>query len=74
MRLRRHRQTLAELECNGVDGNHLGSGCSDPYSAGLNGDQNQHRFACLGQSFHRIFPLEETHKRLQTTTTATVMT
>jgi hypothetical protein len=25
--------------CNGVGGQHLGSGCSDPYSAGLNGDQ-----------------------------------
>jgi hypothetical protein len=25
--------------CNGVGGSHLGSGCSDPYGAGLNGDQ-----------------------------------
>src|SRR5882724_6654401 len=27
--------------CNGVGGDHLGSGCSDAYGAGLNGDQNQ---------------------------------
>ncbi|HWM25238.1 MAG TPA: hypothetical protein VNP98_10465 [Chthoniobacterales bacterium] len=26
--------------CNGVGGSHLGSGCSDPYSAGLNASQN----------------------------------
>ena len=26
--------------CNGVGGGHLGSGCSDAYGAGLNGDQN----------------------------------
>src|SRR5438132_4963988 len=26
--------------CNGVGGSHLGSGCSDPYSANLNGGQN----------------------------------
>jgi hypothetical protein len=26
--------------CNGVGGSHLGSGCSDPYSASLNGGQN----------------------------------
>jgi hypothetical protein len=26
--------------CNGVGGSHLGSGCSDPYSASLNGNQN----------------------------------
>ena len=25
--------------CNGVGGNHLGSGCSDAYGAGLNGSQ-----------------------------------
>ena len=25
--------------CNGVGGDHLGSGCSDAYGAGLNGDQ-----------------------------------
>ena len=25
--------------CNGVSGNHLGSGCSDPYGSGLNGSQ-----------------------------------
>src|SRR6059058_4989221 len=27
--------------CNGVGGDHLGSGCSDAYDAGLNGDQFQ---------------------------------
>jgi hypothetical protein len=27
--------------CNGVNGSHLGSGCSDAYGAGLNGDQGQ---------------------------------
>ena len=26
--------------CNGVGGSHLGSGCSDAYGAGLNGDQS----------------------------------
>ncbi len=26
--------------CNGVGGSHLGSGCSDAYGSGLNGDQN----------------------------------
>ncbi|MHC4415722.1 MAG: hypothetical protein ACYS0G_10590 [Planctomycetota bacterium] len=32
--------------CNGQGGNVLGVGCSDPYSAGLNGDQDG--FACGG--------------------------
>jgi hypothetical protein len=42
--------------CNGVGGEHLGSGCSDAYGAGLNVQPNRHRFARLGQSIHRIFP------------------
>ena len=42
--------------CNGVGGDHLGSGCSDAYGAGLNGCQDQHRFARVGQSFHRKLP------------------
>ena len=43
--------------CNGVGGDHLGSGCSDAYGAGLNGGQVRHRFARLGQSIHRKFPV-----------------
>ncbi len=33
-------QNVCSFGCNGVGGSHLGSGCSDPYSAGLNGSQN----------------------------------
>ena len=32
-------QDICNLGCNGVGGSHLGSGCSDPYSANLNGGQ-----------------------------------
>ena len=31
---------ICNLGCNGVGGSHLGSGCSDPYSASLNSGQN----------------------------------
>jgi hypothetical protein len=31
---------ICSLGCNGVSGTHLGSGCSDPYSASLNSGQN----------------------------------
>jgi len=42
----KHAYTAASADacgfgCNGVGGPHLGSGCSDAYGAGLNGDQNQ---------------------------------
>ncbi len=33
-------QNLCNLGCNGVGGSRLGSGCSDPYSAGLNAGPN----------------------------------
>lgn len=33
-------QNLCGLGCNGVGGSRLGSGCSDPYSAGLNAGPN----------------------------------
>lgn len=33
-------QDICNLGCNGVGGNRLGSGCSDPYSAGLNAGPN----------------------------------
>lgn len=33
-------QNLCALGCNGVGGNRLGSGCSDPYSASLNAGPN----------------------------------
>ena len=33
-------QDACGFGCNGVGGSHLGSGCSDPYSASLNGSQN----------------------------------
>ncbi len=33
-------QNLCGLGCNGVGGSRLGSGCSDPYSAGLNSGPN----------------------------------
>jgi hypothetical protein len=33
-------QNACGFGCNGVGGSHLGSGCSDPYSANLNGGQN----------------------------------
>ena len=39
--------------CNGVGGNHLGSGCSDSYGAGFERQPNRHRFARLGESVHR---------------------
>ena len=32
-------QNVCGFGCNGVGGSHLGSGCSDPYSASLNGGQ-----------------------------------
>ena len=32
-------QNICGFGCNGVGGSHLGSGCSDPYSASLNGGQ-----------------------------------
>ncbi len=32
-------QNACSFGCNGVGGSHLGSGCSDPYSASLNGQQ-----------------------------------
>ena len=32
-------QNACGFGCNGVGGSHLGSGCSDPYSASLNGGQ-----------------------------------
>ena len=32
-------QNACNFGCNGVGGSHLGSGCSDPYSASLNGGQ-----------------------------------
>jgi hypothetical protein len=33
-------QNVCGFGCNGVGGSHLGSGCSDPYSASLNGTQS----------------------------------
>jgi hypothetical protein len=33
-------QNACNFGCNGVGGSHLGSGCSDPYSASLNGNQS----------------------------------
>jgi hypothetical protein len=33
-------ENVCSLGCNGVGGSHLGSGCSDPYSASLNGSQS----------------------------------
>ncbi len=33
-------QNICNLGCNGVGGSRLGSGCSDPYSAGLNAGPN----------------------------------
>ncbi len=33
-------QNVCGFGCNGVGGSHLGSGCSDPYSASLNGNQS----------------------------------
>ena len=33
-------QNACGFGCNGVGGSHLGSGCSDPYSANLNGTQS----------------------------------
>ena len=34
-------QNVCSLGCNGTGGTHLGSGCSDPYSASLNYDQTR---------------------------------
>jgi hypothetical protein len=33
-------ENVCSLGCNGVGGSHLGSGCSDPYSSGLNATQS----------------------------------
>ncbi len=33
-------ENICNLGCNGVGGSHLGSGCSDPYSSGLNAQQS----------------------------------
>ena len=33
-------ENVCSLGCNGVGGSHLGSGCSDPYSSGLNAQQS----------------------------------
>jgi hypothetical protein len=41
--------------CNNVGGQHLGSGCSDAYGAGLNGSQNGIGSRAWVQSIHRKF-------------------
>ena len=41
--------------CNGVAGTHLGSGCSDAYGAGLNGDQNSASVRAPGSIHSRDF-------------------
>lgn len=46
---------LCGFGCNGVGGSHLGSGCSDPYSAGLNAGPNLGSRAWINP-FTGVFP------------------
>ena len=61
-------QNICGFGCNGVGGSHLGSGCSDPYSAGLNGSQNG-----IG-SRAWVNPFTGAFRRALTTTAATTTT
>ena len=45
--------------CNGVGGDHLGSGCSDLYSSGLKRESERSRVARLGKSLLWLLPLRE---------------
>lgn len=48
---------LCGLGCNGVGGSRLGSGCSDPYSAGLNaGNNNSLGSRALINPFSGVYP------------------
>ena len=46
-------QDACGFGCNGVGGSHLGSGCSDPYSASLKWWPKRDRLARLGESIYR---------------------
>jgi hypothetical protein len=46
--------------CNGVNGTHLGSGCSDAYGAGLNGSQDQIGSRAWANPFTGNFPSGQT--------------
>ena len=69
-------QTLCSTDCIGTSGTHLGIDCSDPYSAGLNGQQSNlgpkyevnpakgthpHPFATAGQTGNSIFKRLQVH-------------
>jgi hypothetical protein len=49
-------QDACGFGCNGVGGQHLGSGCSDPYSAGLNADQTGIGSRAWVDPFTGVFP------------------
>ena len=57
--------------CNGVDGDHLGSGCSDVYGPRLNGNQSSIGSRAWVNPFTGNFPSGSTHR---TITPATVQT
>jgi hypothetical protein len=49
-------QNICGLGCNGVGGSRLGSGCSDPYSTGLNGSQTGIGSRAWVNPFTGVFP------------------
>ena len=49
-------QDACGFGCNGVGGSHLGSGCSDPYSASLNGGQSGIGSRAWVNPFTGVFP------------------
>jgi len=55
--------------CNGVGGDHLGSGCSDAYGASLNGSQGGIGSRAWVNPFTGSFPVQE-----RTITAATLIT
>ncbi len=49
-------QNVCGYGCNGVGGTHLGSGCSDPYSASLNDDQTGIGSRAWANPFTGVYP------------------
>ena len=49
-------ENVCNLGCNGVGGTHLGSGCSDPYSSGLNATQSGLGSRAWVNPFSGVFP------------------
>src|SRR4051812_22974913 len=49
-------ENICSFGCNGVGGSHLGSGCSDPYSASLNSDQARLGSRAWVNPFTGVYP------------------